>query len=101
MPARHVVVDGSNIATEGSSLPSLKRLDEAVREFLGENPDDVVTVVVDATFGHRIPPEERPIYEAVSYTHLDVYKRQALTRASWLRSGFPRSWPSLPPTTTV
>ena len=63
MPARHVVVDGSNIATEGSSLPSLKRLDEAVREFLAENPDDVVTVVVDATFGHRIPPEERPIYE--------------------------------------
>jgi hypothetical protein len=63
MPARHVVVDGSNIATEGSSLPSLKRLDEAVREFLVENPDDVVTVVVDATFGHRIPPEERPIYE--------------------------------------
>jgi hypothetical protein len=44
-------------------LPSLKRLDEAVREFLVENPDDVVTVVVDATFGHRIPPEERPIYE--------------------------------------
>ena len=59
MPARHVVVDGSNIATEGSSLPSLKQLDEAVREFLVENPDDVVTVVVDATFGHRIPPEER------------------------------------------
>ncbi len=63
MPARHVVVDGSNIATEGSSLPSLKRLDEAVREFLVENPDDVVTVVVDATFGHRIPPEERPVFE--------------------------------------
>ena len=63
MPARHVVVDGSNIATEGSSLPSLKRLDEAVREFLVENPDDVVTVVVDATFGHRIPADERPVYE--------------------------------------
>ena len=55
MPARHVVVDGSNIATEGSSLPTLKQLDEAVREFLIENPDDIVTVVVDATFGHRIP----------------------------------------------
>ncbi len=55
MPARHVVVDGSNMATEGSSLPSLQQLDEAVREYLIENPDDSVTVVVDATFGHRIP----------------------------------------------
>ena len=63
MPARHVVVDGSNIATEGSSLPTLKQLDEAVREFLAENPDDVVTVVVDATFGHRIPSEERARFE--------------------------------------
>ena len=64
MPAaRHVVVDGSNIATEGNSLPSLKQLDEAVREYLRENPDDLVTVVVDATFGHRIPPEEREMFE--------------------------------------
>src|SRR5487761_1727012 len=63
MPARHVVVDGSNIATEGSSLPTLKQLDEAVREFIRENPDDVVTVVVDATFGHRIPAEERLRFE--------------------------------------
>jgi hypothetical protein len=63
MPARHVVVDGSNIATEGSSLPTLKQLDEAVREFLTENPDDIVTVVVDATFGHRIPVEERKRFE--------------------------------------
>src|SRR5580692_7553137 len=63
MPARHVVVDGSNIATEGNSLPTLKQLDEAVREFLRENPDDIVTVVVDATFGHRIPPEERARFE--------------------------------------
>lgn len=63
MPARHVVVDGSNIATEGSSLPSLVRLDQAVREFLAENPDDIVTVVVDATFGHRIPAEEREMFE--------------------------------------
>ncbi len=63
MPARHVVVDGSNMATEGSSLPSLKQLDEAVREYLMENPDDIVTVVVDATFGHRIPTEERKQFE--------------------------------------
>jgi hypothetical protein len=63
MPARHVVVDGSNMATEGNSLPSLKQLDESVRAYILENPDDIVTVVVDATFGHRIPSEERERFE--------------------------------------
>src|ERR1700743_3334151 len=63
MPPRHVIVDGSNIATEARSLPSLSQLDEAVREFLGENPDDIVTVVVDASFGHRIDPSEVPMFE--------------------------------------
>ena len=63
MPIRHVVVDGSNIATEGGSIPSLKQLDEAVREFIIENPGDVVTVVVDASFGHRIDPSEREEFE--------------------------------------
>ncbi|MDQ1444983.1 MAG: hypothetical protein QOI20_1447 [Acidimicrobiaceae bacterium] len=58
MSPRHVVVDGSNIATEGRSLPSLSQLDEAVREFRAEYPDDIITVVVDATFGHRIDPSE-------------------------------------------
>ena len=51
---RHVIVDGSNIATEGRSHPSLKQLDEAVRAFMAEHPEHTVTVVVDATFGHRI-----------------------------------------------
>lgn len=63
MSARHVVVDGSNIATEGRSLPSLAQLDEAVREFVAENPDDIVTVVVDASFGHRVDPSELPVFE--------------------------------------
>ncbi len=63
MPARPVIVDGSNIATEGRSLPSLSQLDQAVREFLAENPGDVVTVVVDASFGHRIDPSELPMFE--------------------------------------
>jgi S1 RNA binding domain/Zc3h12a-like Ribonuclease NYN domain len=58
-----VVVDGSNIATEGRTLPSLEQLDEAVRAFLREFPDTEVTVVVDATFGHRIAESERPTYE--------------------------------------
>ena len=63
MSSRHVVVDGSNIATEGRSMPSLAQLDQAVREFMGENPDDVVTVVVDASFGHRIDPSEVSMFE--------------------------------------
>src|SRR5436190_9176638 len=62
MPVRHVIVDGSNLATEGRSLPSLAQLDQAVREFLAENPDAQVTVVVDASFGHRIDPSELPIF---------------------------------------
>ncbi len=59
----HVVVDGSNIATEGRDLPSLAQLDEAVTSFLDENDVELLTVVVDATFGHRIQPDERPLYE--------------------------------------
>jgi len=54
-----VVVDGSNLATEGRATPSLRQLDEAVRAFLDENPDTEVVVVVDATFEHRIAPGER------------------------------------------
>ncbi len=41
MTVKHVVVDGSNLATEGRTLPSLQQLDEAVRAFLDEfEPDD-------------------------------------------------------------
>ena len=61
---RHVVVDGSNIATEGRSHPSLKQLDEAVRAFMTENPEHTVTVVVDATFGHRIDKAEVAGFDA-------------------------------------
>src|SRR4051794_24620842 len=60
---RHVVVDGSNIATEGRSTPSLAQLDQAVREFMQENPDVTITVVVDATFGHRIDPSEQKAFD--------------------------------------
>src|SRR5205807_891052 len=63
MAPRHVVVDGSNIATEGRSLPSLAQLDEAVREFMQENPGVTITVVVDATFGHRIDESERKAFD--------------------------------------
>ena len=60
----HVVVDGSNIATEGRSMPSLAQLSEAVGGFMEEHPDTAITVVVDATFGHRIDKREVPEFEA-------------------------------------
>ncbi|MEO5975290.1 MAG: S1 RNA-binding domain-containing protein [Ilumatobacteraceae bacterium] len=56
--AKHVVVDGSNLATEGRTVPSLKQLNEAVLAFMTEYPDTKVTVVVDASFGHRIDKKE-------------------------------------------
>jgi hypothetical protein len=54
-----VVVDGSNLATEGRSNPSLAQLDESVRAFLDERPTMTAIVVVDATFGHRIDKSEQ------------------------------------------
>jgi hypothetical protein len=58
-----VVVDGSNLATEGRNLPSLAQLDEAVRAFADERPDDEIIVVVDASFGYRIDESERKVFE--------------------------------------
>jgi hypothetical protein len=55
----HVVVDGSNLATEGRTLPSLAQLDEAVRAYAEEDPGSRITVVVDASFEHRIDESER------------------------------------------
>ena len=71
MSPSHVVVDGSNIATEGRSTPSLQQLDDAIRQFQAESPDTEVIVVVDATFGHRIDPAERAVFdEAVAHGEL-------------------------------
>ncbi len=63
MGESHLVVDGSNIATEGRSLPSLEQLLDAVEAVSKEFSYDNVTVIVDATFGHRIDASERPAYE--------------------------------------
>jgi hypothetical protein len=63
---RHLVVDGSNIATESRTVPSLAQLDEAVRAMMAEQPDWQITVIVDATFGHRIDSKERKAYEEAS-----------------------------------
>src|SRR5215204_592828 len=60
---KHVIIDGSNIATEGRDAPSLAQLDEAVRAFIDEYAPDVVTVVVDATFPNRIDAKERQTFE--------------------------------------
>jgi hypothetical protein len=63
MTVNHVVVDGSNLATEGRTLPSLQQLDEAVRAYLEEHKPTTVTVVVDASFPNRIDEAERATFE--------------------------------------
>ena len=73
MSSHRVVVDGSNIATEGRSLPSLQQLDEAVRAYRDEHPDAEIIVVVDATFAHRISDEERPLFEEAAAHNELVY----------------------------
>ena len=60
--ADHFVFDGSNLATEGRTEPSLTQLQDAVAAFLGEHPGAVATVVVDASFEHRIDPKERDAF---------------------------------------
>ena len=71
MPPAYAVVDGSNIATEGRSVPSLAQLDDAVQQYQAEHPGVEVIVVVDATFGHRIDPAERQAFdEAVAHNEL-------------------------------
>ena len=52
-------MDGSNLATEGRTLPSLTQLDEAVRAYADEDPGSTITVVVDASFEHRINESDR------------------------------------------
>jgi len=54
-----VVVDGSNLATEGRVTPSLAQLNEAVGAFVAENPNVEVIVVADASFEHRVATNER------------------------------------------
>ncbi len=60
---KHIIVDGSNIATEGRTEPSLAQLDEAVQALMSEYKGAKVTVIVDATFGHRIAKKERAEFE--------------------------------------
>ena len=59
MPKGHAVIDGSNLATEGRSEPSLAQLDEAVAAFEADHDFSHVTIVVDASFEHRVVAKER------------------------------------------
>jgi len=54
-------------------MPSLLQLDEAVRAYREEHPDDEMIVVVDATFAHRIPEDERPMFEEAAAHNELVY----------------------------
>ena len=54
-----VVVDGSNIATEGRNEPSLAQLREAVDALIAEHPGAEVLVVVDASLEHKLSTGER------------------------------------------
>ena len=77
----HVVVDGSNLATEGRGTPSLKQLNEAVLAFMKEYPKTQVTVVVDASFGHRIDKKEAAEFsEAIANGELVTPPAGALGR---------------------
>ena len=64
-------MDGSNLATEGRTLPSLEQLDEAVRAYAEEDPDSRITVVVDASFEHRIDESERETTEGEEHAECD------------------------------
>ena len=77
--ADHFVIDGSNLATEGLTEPSLPQLREAVDAFRGEHPGSVVTVVVDASFEHRIDPSPDTFrrYEAALLEHVAALGRVA------------------------
>ena len=46
-------------------MPSLKQLLDAVEAYRAEQPDALITVVVDATFGHRIDSSETAEFEAM------------------------------------
>ncbi len=63
MTAYKVVVDGSNVATEGRTRPSLAQLDEAVRSFIEEHPSADVLVIVDSSFPNRIDPADVAVFE--------------------------------------
>ncbi len=61
---RHVVVDGSNLATEGRPHPSLAQLNEAALAYMPEHPDARIPGGGVAPVGHRSDPREVPEFDA-------------------------------------
>jgi len=80
IPARsvpdHVVVDGSNLATEGRSAPSLKQLNEAVLAFMKEYPKTQITVVVDASSAIASTRKKQPSFLKPSPTANSSHHRR-------------------------
>ena len=66
---KHAVVDGSNIATESRTEPSLQQLREAVAKFKAEYAFEIVTVIVDASFEHRVAKAEQKAARAAIDTN--------------------------------
>jgi hypothetical protein len=64
MARPHFVIDGSNLATEGRTMPSFEQLRDAVSALRAEQSDSTITVVVDASFEHRIDKQEQPAFHA-------------------------------------
>jgi hypothetical protein len=54
-----IVIDGSNMATEGRTAPSLAQLNEVIVALGEEYPGAEVIVVADASFEHRADASER------------------------------------------
>ncbi|CAB4665599.1 unannotated protein [freshwater metagenome] len=65
MRPEHFVIDGSNLATEGRTEPSLAQLHEAIEAIKAEHPEAILTIVVDASFEHRIDQSEAKEFERI------------------------------------
>ena len=65
MRPEHFVIDGSNLATEGRTEPSLAQLHEAIEAIKAEHPEAILTIVVDASFEHRIDKSEAKEFERI------------------------------------
>lgn len=65
MRPEHFVIDGSNLATEGRTEPSLAQLHEAIEAIKAEHPEAILTIVVDASFEHRIDRSEAKAFDRI------------------------------------
>ena len=61
--AKHLLVDGSNVAHEGQPAPLLRQLNAVVAALRIKYPDADIAVFVDASFQHSIPAHEVTLYD--------------------------------------